>query len=410
MRVFVGIDWGSRVHSLCVLDADGERLWEGEVQHQGDAIRAAVEKIVAFAEGDAAQLSVCMEAPHGSFVEAFVDRGAAVFHINPKQLDRFRDRYSNAGAKDDALDAFVLANTLRTDRALYRQVVISAPALLTLREVSRTYEAITKQTMATANQVRDQLRRYFPQMLELGDWHKEAWLWALFDKAPVPAAVPSLSTSWIKRLLKNHRIRRYKPLEIFTRLNEIPLPVADGVAQAASEHVRLLLPILRAQHQQRMACSERLEQLLSSAAEEEPVPDKPHRDATILLSLPGIGIHNGATMLAEATVALQERDYQDFRRLSAVAPVSSRTGGKNKRPLVRQRRCCNGRLRTAVFHWAAIASRHDLKAKHHYEAMRAKGHNYARALRGVADRLIQMLFSMLKAGELYDPARRMITS
>jgi hypothetical protein len=29
----------------------------------------------------------------------------------PKQLDRFRDRYSQAGAKDDRRDAFVLADS-----------------------------------------------------------------------------------------------------------------------------------------------------------------------------------------------------------------------------------------------------------------------------------------------------------
>jgi len=33
----------------------------------------------------------------------------------PKQLDRFRDRHSPAGAKDDGRDAFVLADSLRTD-------------------------------------------------------------------------------------------------------------------------------------------------------------------------------------------------------------------------------------------------------------------------------------------------------
>jgi hypothetical protein len=32
-----------------------------------------------------------------------------------KQLDRFRDRYSVAGAKDDKRDAMVLADSLRTD-------------------------------------------------------------------------------------------------------------------------------------------------------------------------------------------------------------------------------------------------------------------------------------------------------
>jgi hypothetical protein len=48
-------------------------------------------------------------------VETLMEQGFAVFSINPKQLDRFRDRYSPAGAKDDRRDAFVLADSLRTD-------------------------------------------------------------------------------------------------------------------------------------------------------------------------------------------------------------------------------------------------------------------------------------------------------
>ena len=41
-----------------------------------------------------------------------------VHAINPKQLDRLRDRFSVAGAKDDRRDAYVLGDGVRTDRRL----------------------------------------------------------------------------------------------------------------------------------------------------------------------------------------------------------------------------------------------------------------------------------------------------
>ena len=41
-------------------------------------------------------------------MDALSERGIAVFALNPKQLDRFRDRFSSAGAKDDRRDALVL--------------------------------------------------------------------------------------------------------------------------------------------------------------------------------------------------------------------------------------------------------------------------------------------------------------
>ncbi|MGA7329677.1 MAG: transposase [Rhodomicrobium sp.] len=52
--------------------------------------------------------------------------------INPRQLDRFRDRFSPAGAKDDSRDAETLSSSLRTDRRAFHQVSLAG-----LREWSR---------------------------------------------------------------------------------------------------------------------------------------------------------------------------------------------------------------------------------------------------------------------------------
>jgi hypothetical protein len=49
--------------------------------------------------------------PHGPIVETLLERGFNVYSINPKQLDRFRDRFSPAGAKDDSREAEVLVTS-----------------------------------------------------------------------------------------------------------------------------------------------------------------------------------------------------------------------------------------------------------------------------------------------------------
>ena len=59
---------------------------------------------------------VGIEVPHGAVVEMLLEREVQVYAINPKQIvDRFRDRFTVAGAKDDRRDARVLADSLRTD-------------------------------------------------------------------------------------------------------------------------------------------------------------------------------------------------------------------------------------------------------------------------------------------------------
>ena len=62
------------------------------------------------------------------------------------------------------------------------------------------------------------------------------------------------------------------------------------------------------------------------------------------------------------------------------------------------------RLRQAVFHWARGAVQNDPKSHTRYEALRARGHSYGRALRGVADRLLGMLASCYKGENFSTPS------
>ena len=325
---------------------------------------------------------------------------------NPKQLDRFRDRHSISGAKDDDLDAYVLATSLQTDPALFRPVTLPSPALMTLSALSRSYEVLTDQVLSLSNQICEQLRRYYPQMLALGDWHEEPWLWLLFKAAPTPQSAAKLPLLRINSILKAKRIRRISAEHIREKLRETPLPVAAGVADAAALRVASLLPLLQVAHEQRTQCSQQMKALLKSFSKETESPEKAHHDAALLLSLPGIGVHNGAVMLTEARVALQSRDYQALRRLAGVAPVSRRTGGRSKRPHVQRRQACNHRLREAFYHCGRVASQCDPRTQQHYRELRARGHSHGRAVRGVVDRLLKVLVAVLGSAQPYDRAKR----
>lgn len=113
--------------------------------------------------------------------------------INPKQLDRFRDRYSVAGAKDDKRDALVLADSLPTDQHGFRAVALDAPEVIRLRELTRTEEAIAADLRRTANPLYQLLLRYYPQILELCAFPHEPWLWALLEAAPTPQRAAKLT-------------------------------------------------------------------------------------------------------------------------------------------------------------------------------------------------------------------------
>src|SRR5829696_2013334 len=206
-RWFAGVDWGSAKHQVCLLDRAGKVVGEREFAHGGAGLAALCDWLVS-AAGDPGSVAVAIEVPHGPVVDALLDRGFAVYAINPKQLDRLRDRVSVAGAKDDRRDARVAAAGLRTDRHLFRRVLAGDPSVVELREWSRLAEELQHERVRLGNRVRQQLWRYYPQLLELSDDVTAEWVLALWSIAPTPARAARLREATLARLLRRHRIRR----------------------------------------------------------------------------------------------------------------------------------------------------------------------------------------------------------
>lgn len=401
-QFYVGIDWASQAHQVHLMDQEGKTIEEFTVDHTGAALAQFAEKLTRVCGGHPERVAVAIEVPRGAVVEFLVERGFAVFSVNPKQLDRFRDRYTVAGAKDDRRDAFALADSLRTDQRCFRRVRLDDPLIIQIRELSRVEEDLCQESVRLSNRLRDLLCRFYPQMLELSPSADDSWLWDLLDGAPTPAHGRRLRSAGVEKTLRKHRIRRLIAAQVLTELKTPGLPVAPGVVEACSTHVALLLPRLRLVHQQRRLSQEQLESLLNELdAEEDGGTDKrEHRDVEILRSLPGVGRLVAATMLGEASQPLEDRDYHALRAHAGIAPVTKRSG---KRTNVVMRYACNRRLRNAVYHWSRVSVQRDPHSRSRYVALRQRGHSHGRALRGVADRLLAILVSMLGHGTLYDP-------
>jgi len=399
---FAGIDWGSERHQVCLLDAAGRSAGERAVAHGGAGPAALCDWLASMAGGNPGAVAVAIEVPHGPVVDALLDRGFAVHAINPKQLDRLRDRFSVAGAKDDRRDARVAASGLRTDPHLFRLVQVSDPSVIALREWSRLAEELQQERVRLANRVRQQLWRYYPQLLELADGDVTAeWVLALWTMVPTPAQAARLREAAVAKLLRQHRIRKLDAETALGILRQPAIAVAVGVTEAAVLHVRSLGARLRLANQEFRQAERKLEELCTAlSGDAAATEDSGPGDAAILRSLPGVATVTLATLLTEAGGPLARRDYTALRTLSGVAPMTKRSG---KTCVVVMRYAAQVRLRQAVFHWARVAVQHDPKSRSRYDALRARGHSYGRALRGVADRLLGVACVLLRRQALFDP-------
>ena len=140
---FVGVDWGSEAHQVCIIDGEGSVRGERSFTHTGSGLAEMAAWLLAQAGAAADVIGVAIEVPHGPVVEALMEHGFVVHSLNPKQLDRFRDRFSPAGAKDDRRDARVLADALRTDRRYFRRLDPVDPEVVELREWTRIADDLT---------------------------------------------------------------------------------------------------------------------------------------------------------------------------------------------------------------------------------------------------------------------------
>ena len=203
------------------------------------------------------------------------------------------------------------------------------------------------------------------------------------------------------------------------RLRTSVVKLTPGAAEAATTHVRLVAERLALVNPQLDQARRELDGLVhrlagwyisseaapaddpNASAEDEP-SSKALPDAAILLSLPGIGAKVLATLLAEGSDAVRRRDYNALRCLCGVAPVTRRSG---KSMIVTRRLAAHDRLRDAAYHWARVAAQRDPVSHDKYRSLRTRGHGHARALRSVADRLLNVACAMLRDGVRFDPHR-----
>lgn len=401
-RIWVGVDQSPSEQVITALSAERKIVKKWKVAHQGAAIVKFFDELTELSGGEPERVAIGAESPHGALMEAGCERGFAMFHINPRQVERFRDRRSMSGAKDDDRDSEVIGDALATDLDKFRRIHAQDPQTVRLRELGRQLEELKRKQNRVENQLRECLSRYFPAALQLTKQLDEPWFVKLLQRAPTPEQAARLSVSTLQKLLDQQRIRRLTGKALHEVLQQQPLPLLPGTARAVSEQLDWLLPELNLHREQVGQVEKRVAQLLEQMSAD---PENPqHRDAQILLSLPGVGKCVGATMLGEAQELLQQRDYQRLRLVTGSAPVTKQSGRRQYG--VSMRRACNVHLRNAVRSWAFTAIRLDPRTGQLYDSMRQRGHSYERALRGVADRLLNLLMAMLRDSTCYDPARR----
>ena len=383
---YAGLDWASDHHDVVVVDQQGRIKLTLRIAHSAEGWNLLQAKL-----SQLGNVAVAVENNHGMAVEQLLSHDLETYPVNPMCAQRYRERKSPSGVKNDQLDAWSLADALRLDGHGWKRLVADDPLVGELRLLTRDEVNLIEQRTAFTNQLIASLRDYYPAAVEaFEDWTLPA-AWAFVERFPTPQALVKAGKRAWEKFLHAHKL--YRPetyqhrLEIFARADQFAGTTA--VTAARSLLATSLAVMLRTVNLQLEKYRERIQTVFSQ-----------HPEHHIFASLPGIGPKLGPRLMAELGSDREHFDSaQSLQCFAGTAPVTIQSGKFSKCIM---RRACQLRLRAAVHLWANLSRSSCPWAQVYYRAHRAKGQSHACALRCLGQRWLKILWKMWQTRKPYD--------
>jgi transposase len=383
---FAGIDWASRAHAVCVIDAAGRVVLRLDIAHSQEGIERLIRQLKSF-KG----LGIAIERPSGVLVDALIEAGLTVVPIHPNVLKASRPRYRGTG-KTDPADAYMLADILRTDGHRFRPLDPQTDELRALRALVRTRDDLVAERVALANQLRSLLESYWPGAVEIFADIDSPIALAFIARYPTPHSASRLGEKRLAAFLAQHSYcGRRAPAALLERLRSAANGCAGELeAQAKGELARSLTAILERLVAELAKLSAHIEHSVSDLA-----------DGQIVMSFPRSGRICAAQILSELG-SVRER-FPTEAQLAAEAGVAPVTFKSGKQCSVTFRWACNHRLRRAITCLADNSRHGNPWAADVYHRARARGCDHPHAIRILARAWVRVLWRAWFTKTPYQP-------
>lgn len=391
MSVYMGIDWSAKKHDIVILNEPGAIITRLTIPHQAVGFQQ-LDKTRRELAVSACDCLVGMETAHNVLIDYLWGRGYhQVFVIPPTVVKSSRGRYGNSGARSDQLDAQLLADILRTDKA--RLQPWRPDSLLTrqIRAKVSLIHHLTKSVRRTSERLRATLIRYYPAALDLFGGLQAQITLAFLLEYSTPQAMAELTYEAFTAFMRGRRYpRRWWPKQ-FARLKR-PQPEASGeTVQVFREETVLLaqqlLDLVRTNRSQKRELTTLFNQ---------------HPDREIFASLPGAG-----DLLAPSLLAKFGDDRERFPEASSVQSLAGTcpvTDASGKRRVVKFRRACDKEFRNIAQQWARSSLGKSVWAQAYWDQVRPRARQDNDAYRRLANRWLAIAWKLWQTRQPYDEA------
>jgi transposase len=392
LAALIGIDWASQRHALCMYDCTTGKREASTLEHTPEAIAQWAQGLQVRFAGK--KIALCLEQARGPLIYALREYSFFVLYpINPATAARYRQAFKTSRAKDDPSDAQICLELLLHHREKLTPWLAEDAQTRELSCLLQHRRVAVDLRTLLSNMLRDALKSYYPQALELAGQDLFAPLGCQFLlKWPSLEALQKARKESVRKFYYAHNCRRMDVIE--KRLDAIaqmtPLCRDRALVEPAIVQVKMLARQLLQLGGALKEYDSKIEQLFTQ-----------HRDALIWESFPGAGL-TLAPRLACAFGTERSR-YQSaaaIQQYSGTAPVTEKSG-KNQH-WVHRRWARPHFIHQSFFEYASQSVLHCGWARVFIKDQLARGKTYPTAIRALAFKWQRIMFVCWRDRVPYD--------
>jgi transposase len=389
-QYYLGVDWADEFHQVWVSDAEGKKVAEMKVEQSPKGM-GEFGRWLHECKGEGIELWAAIEKPQGRIVDFLLDHAVVVYPVNPKALDRARDRFRMSQSKSDSFDAYVLAEFLRTDHVHLRALQPDSEQAQELKMLTRDHHRLGRHKTRLLNQIEVTLKEYYPRPLEVFSDLESKIALDFLEHYPTPLALSDLTRrKWDRFAKREHHLGEERCKELWEKLSQPQLKIPEHVVRAKAQLLLVLVIQLKSLTEAVKSYSDKVERFFASMPAAE-----------LVQTLPG-GKSGTTVPMLWAELGDAHSRWQSFRHLQAEAGGVPVTKASGKSRVVQFRFACNKLLRYASY-WMSFNSLNRCEwANKYYRDQRAKGHPHPQALRALAAKWLKIIFVMWRDHKPYD--------
>lgn len=398
--LILGCDVGSETHYLRAIDARGRELSRDvfPFSNSGEGFRSAKAWALELAAANNKHQIVLGLEPTGHYwfclAAWMVSNDISVVQVNPYAVKQTKELEDNSQNKDDRKDPKLIANLVKDGN--YGMPYLPEGLYADIRRLSMLRDQLTEDRIRNTNRLHREMKIYFPEYMDAFGKLDGAFTLAVLKEAPFPEDILELGAEGLREIWHKAKLRGrgYSRADQIIRYAKESVGMKEGTV-GGREAVRIFA-------EQMTGLAEKLEEIEAKLHQKcREIPN-----AENLLEIEGIGENILAGILAEMGDISRFDDVKEIQKLSGLGLVACSSGKHKGETRISHRG--RKKLRYWLFQAARSGVAHGEEFRELHEYYTTRPDNPLKKMQSlivIACKILRVVFTILKTGQKYDPAR-----